>query len=196
MNNNNRVMRKLRLQVQMSIDGCIAGPNNEMDWLVWDDNDIKYLNEITESVDTIIMGRKMVDEFIPYWTEVMNKTDDPWYAFAKKMIETPKVVFTKTLDKSDWPNTDIATGDFRDEITKLKNLDGGDIIVYGGASFDSSLIREKKLIDEFYLFVNPIVMGSGKTIFRDLKEIQKLTLIDSKVFDCGLVLLHYEVKKN
>ena len=196
MNNNNRVMRKLRLQVQMSIDGCIAGPNNEMDWLVWDDNDIKYLNEITESVDTIIMGRKMVDEFIPYWTEVMNKPDDPWYAFAKKMIETPKVVFTKTLDKSDWPNTDIATGDFRDEITKLKNLDGGDIIVYGGASFDSSLIREKKLVDEFYLFVNPIVMGSGKTIFRDLKEIQKLTLIDSKVFDCGLVLLHYEVKKN
>ena len=63
MNNNNRVMRKLRLQVQMSIDGCIAGPNNEMDWLVWDDNFIKYLNEITESVDTIIMGRKMVDEF-------------------------------------------------------------------------------------------------------------------------------------
>ena len=52
-----------------------------MDWLVWDDNDIKYLNEITESVDTIIMGRKMVDEFIPYWTEVMNKPDDPWYAF-------------------------------------------------------------------------------------------------------------------
>jgi dihydrofolate reductase len=142
MNNNNRVMRKLRLQVQMSIDGCIAGPNNEMDWLVWDDNDIKYLNEITESVDTIIMGRKIVDEFIPYWTEVMNKPDDPWYAFAKKMIETPKVVFTKTLDKSDWPNTDIATGDFRDEITKLKNLDGGDDIVYGGASFDS-LIRKK-----------------------------------------------------
>ena len=196
MNNNNRVMRKLRLQVQMSIDGCIAGPNNEMDWLVWDDNYIKYLKEITESVDTIIMGRKMVDEFIPYWTEVMNKPDDSWNDFAKKMVETPKVIFTKTLDKSDWPNTDIATGDFRAEITKLKNLDGGDIIVYGGASFDSALIREKKLIDEFYLFVNPIVMGSGKTIFRDLKEIQKLTLIDSKVFDCGLVLLHYEVKKN
>ena len=187
-------MRKLRLQVQMSIDGCIAGPNNEMDWLVWDDNYIKYLNEITESVDTIIMGRKMVDEFIPYWTEVMNKPNGPWNDFAKKMVEIPKVIFTKTLDKSNWPNTEIATGDFRDEITKLKSLDGGDIIVYGGASFDSSLIREKKLIDEFNLFVNPIVMRGGKTIFRDLKEIQKLTLIDSKVFDCGLVLLHYEVK--
>ena len=194
MNNNNKVMRKLRLQVQMSIDGCIAGPNNEMDWLVWDDNYIKYLNEITESVDTIIMGRKMVDEIIPAWTEVMNKPNDPWNAFAKKMVETPKVVFTKTLYKSEWANTDIATGDLKDEITKLKNLDGGDIIVYGGASFDSSLIKEK-LIDEFYLFVNPIVIGNGKTIFKNL-EIQKLTLIESKVFDCGLVLLHYEVNKN
>jgi dihydrofolate reductase len=93
------------------------------------------------------MGRKMVDEFIPYWTEVINKPDDPWNDFAKKMVEIPKVIFTKTLDKSDWPNIDIATGDFRDEITKLKNLDGGDIIVYGGASFDSSLIREKKFVN-------------------------------------------------
>jgi dihydrofolate reductase len=102
--NNNKVIRKLRLQVQMSIDGCIAGPNNEMDWLVWDNNYIKYINEITESVDTIIMGRKMVDGFIPYWTEVMNKPndqDDPWNAIAKKMVEIPKVVFTKTLHKSE-----------------------------------------------------------------------------------------------
>jgi dihydrofolate reductase len=174
--NNNRVMRKLRLQVQMSVDGCIAGPNNEMDWLVWDDNYIKYINEITESVDTIIMGRKMVDGFIPYWTEVMNKPDGPWTDLAKKMVEIPKVVFTKTLHKSEWANTDIATGDLKDEITKLKNLDGRDIIVYGGASFDSSLIKEK-LIDEFYLFVNPVVMGNGKTIFGDLKRDAK-TYID------------------
>ena len=99
-NNNKKVMRKLRLQVQISVDGCIAGPNNEMDWLVWDDKYIKYVNDITESVDTIIMGRKMVDGFIPYWTEVMNKPDDPMNAIAKKMIEIPKVVFTKTINKS------------------------------------------------------------------------------------------------
>ncbi len=196
MSDNKKAMRKLRLQVHMSIDGCIAGPNNEMDWLVWDDDYIKYLNDITESVDTIIMGRKMVDGFIPFWTDVMNKPDDPMNAIAKKMVEIPKVVFTKTLNKSEWPNTELATGDLNDEITKLKSQDGGgDIIVYGGISFDSSLIKEK-LIDEFYLFVNPIVLGSGKNIFKELKEIQKLTLIESKVFDCGLVLLHYEVKKN
>jgi dihydrofolate reductase len=197
MNNNNRVIRKLRLHVQMSIDGCIAGPNNEMDWMggLLDDELIKYEYKLHEPVDTILLGRKMTDVFISYWSNVMNKPDDPWYAVAKKMIETPKVVFTKTLNKSKWINTDIATGDLIEEVSKIKSQNGRDIIVYGGASFDSSLIKEK-LIDEFYLFVNPIVMGSGKTIFRDLKEIQKLKLIDSKVFDCGLVLLHYEVKKN
>ena len=111
------------------------------------------------------------------------------------MIEIPKVVFTKTINKSRWVNTDITTGDLKDEITKLKSQDGGDIIVYGGVSLDASLIKEN-LIDEFYLFVNPVAIGNGKAIFKDLDEIQKLTLIESKVFDCGLVLLHYEVKRN
>jgi dihydrofolate reductase len=196
MSDNNKTLRKLRLQVQISVDGCIAGPNNEMNWLVWDDGYLKYINEITKSVDTIIMGRKMVDGFIPYWTEVANKPDDPMNAIARKMVNIPKVVFTKTLDKSEWTNTVVATGDLDDEIFELKSQEGGgDIIVYGGVSFDSSLIKAN-LIDEFYLFVNPLIMGNGKTIFKDLKEIQKFTLIESKTFDCGLVLLHYEVKKN
>jgi dihydrofolate reductase len=197
MDNDKKVMRKLRLQVQISVDGCIAGPNYEMDWLVWDDKYIKYVNDITETVDTILLGRKMVDGFISYWTEVANKPDDPMNALAKKMIEIPKVVFTKTINKSRWINTDIAKGDLKDEITKLKSQEGGggDIIVYGGVSFDSSLIKEK-LIDEFYLFVNPVAIGNGKTIFKDQKEIQPFTLIESIGFDSGIVLLHYEVKKN
>ena len=197
MNNNNRVMRKLRLQVQMSVDGCIAGPNGEMDWMfgLLDDELIKYAYKITESVDTILMGRKMTDVFISSWLDVMNKPDDPWYAFSKKMIETPKVVFTKTLNKSKWINTDIATGNLIEEVSKIKSQNGRDIIVYGGASFDSSLIKEK-LIDEFYLFINPVAIGNGMTIFKDLNEIQKYTLIESKAFECGKVLLRYEVKKN
>ena len=197
MNNNNRVMRKLRLQVQMSVDGCIAGPNGEMDWMfgLLDDELIKYAYKITESVDTILMGRKMTDVFISSWLDVMNKPDDPWYAFSKKMIETPKVVFTKTLNKSRWINTDIATGDLVEEVSKIKSQNGRDIIVYGGASFDSSLIKEK-LIDELYLFINPVAIGNGMTIFKDLNEIQKYTLIESKAFESGKILLRYEVKKN
>jgi dihydrofolate reductase len=137
----------------------------------------------------------MTNYFVSYWSDVMSKPDDPDYSFAKKMIETPKVVFTKTLNKSEWVNTDIATGNMKDEVNRLKNRDGGDIIVYGGASFDSSLIKEK-LIDEFYLFVNPVAIGKGKTIFKDLSEIQKLSLIESISFDSGIVLLHYEAKGN
>jgi dihydrofolate reductase len=193
MNNNNRVLRKLRLQVQMSVDGCIAGPNGEMDWMVGlsDDESIKYAYKITEPVDTILLGRKMTDVFISFWLDVMNKPDDPWYAFAKKMIETPKVVFTKTLNKSKWINTDIATGNLIEEVNKIKNQNGRDIVVYGGASFDSSLIKEK-LIDEFYLFINPVAIGNGMTIFKDLNEIQKYTLIESKAFESGIVLLRYQ----
>ncbi len=198
MNDNKKAMRKLKLHVDISVDGCIAGPNNEMDWIdfTWNEKLRKYEGRLHESVDTILLGRKMTNEFISYWSNVMNKPDDPWNAFAKKMIETPKIVFTKTLDKSEWPNTEIATGDLKDEITKLKSQEGGgDIIVYGGASFDSSLIKEN-LIDEFYLFINPVAIGNGKTIFKDLKEIRKFTLIESIAFDSGIVLLHYEVKKN
>jgi dihydrofolate reductase len=197
MANNNKALRKLRLQVQMSVDGCIAGPNGEMDWMVGlsDDEIIKYAYKLHEPVDTILLGRKMTDVFISTWLDVMNKPDDPWYAFSKKMIDTPKVVFTKTLNKSKWINTDIATGNLIEEVSKIKSQNGGDIIVYGGASFDSSLIKEK-LIDEFYLFINPVAIGNGMTIFKDLNEIQKYTLIESKAFACGIVLLRYEAKRS
>ncbi|WP_458719657.1 dihydrofolate reductase family protein [Candidatus Nitrosocosmicus sp. R] len=198
MSDNKKAIRKLKLHVGMSIDGCIAGPNNEMDWIdfTWNEKLREYEDKLHEPVDTILLGRKMTNEFISYWSNVMNKPEDLEYTFAKKMMETPKIVFTKTLNKSEWPNTEIATGDLKDEITKLKNQEGGgDIIVYGGASFDSSLIKEN-LIDEYYLFVNPVAIGNGKTIFKDLKEIRKLNLIESITFDSGTVLLHYEVKKN
>jgi dihydrofolate reductase len=113
------------------------------------------------------------------------------------MIETPKVVFTKTLNKSKWINTDIATGDLTVEVNKLKRKEGKeDIIVYGGALFDSSLIKEG-LIDEFHLFVNPAAIGNGMTIFKELNGMQKkFTLIKSITFDCGIVLLHYEEKRS
>jgi dihydrofolate reductase len=188
-------VRKLKLQVQMSVDGFIAGLNGEMDWMVWDwDNELEtYVNELTEPVDTILLGRKMADGFISHWTDIMTKPDDPKYASAKKMIDTPKVVFTKTLNKSKWANTTVA-GDLADEVNQLKNKKGKDIIVYGGASLDSSLIKAG-LIDEYHLSVNPTALGNGLTIFRDLNERRNLSLVKSTGFGCGIVLLHYEPKK-
>lgn len=180
----------------MTIDGFIAGPNSEMDWMVWnwDDKLKEYIKEITEPVDCIVLGRKLAQGFIPHWTAAFNNPDGAEEG-SKKMVETPKIVFTKTLKKSEWNNTIIANGDLDDEITKLKNQYGGDIIVYGGASFVSSLIKHG-LIDELHLLINPTAIGKGMTIFKELNSTQNFNLIKAIPFECGIVVLNYEPKHN
>jgi dihydrofolate reductase len=186
-------MRKLKLQVQMSVDGYVAGPNGELDWMTWnwDDKLKDFTSKLHEPVDTILLGRKMTDGFINYWSSVVENPDSPEYPFGKKMIDTPKVVFTKTLEKSEWPNTELAKGDLSNEVNRLKKKEGGDIIVYGGAGFVTSLIKAG-LIDEYYLFINPTALGSGLTIFDGLEKKQDLTLEDSIRFDCGIVVQVYK----
>ena len=185
-------MRKLNLQVQITVDGYIAGLNGEMDWLIFDwDNELKhYVREITEQVDCIVLGRKLAQGFIPHWAAI-PKGEDAWS--IDKMKNTKKVVFTKTLEKSEWENTVLAKGELVDEITKLKKQEGKDIIAYGGASFVSALIKEG-LIDEFHLFINPTAIGKGLSIFNKLEVNQNLILIKSTSFDCGIVVLRYEPK--
>jgi dihydrofolate reductase len=179
-------MRTLKLQVQITLDGFIAGPNGEMDWLTfdWDDELKQYVSTLTNPVDTIILGRKLAQEFIPHWAA------NPEPEGADKINATPKVVFTKTLTESDWVNTVLATNDLVAEITALKEQDGQDVIVYGGASFVSSLIKHN-LIDEYHLFVNPAAIGNGLPIFRDLDQKLRLNLVAAKAFSCGIVVLHY-----
>jgi dihydrofolate reductase len=188
-------MRKLKLQMQVSVDGFVAGANGEMDWMVfdWDDELKNYINEITEPVDCIILGRKLAQGFIPSWTD---RTSNPETAdaFARKMVDTPKIVFSKTLENTEWENTKLAKGDVVQEITQLKKQLDKDIIVYGGGSFVSFLIMER-LIDEYNLLVNPVALGKGMTIFNNLEDKLNLTLVKSKAFDCGIVLLCYEPKR-
>jgi dihydrofolate reductase len=186
-------MRKLKLQVQMTVDGYIAGLNGEMDWmeLNWDDAIKQYVKDITEPVDCIILGRKLAEGFIPHWASVAANPDNPEFTAGKKFAGTHKVVFTKTLDKSEWDHTVLAKGDLVDEITKLKKQDGEDIIAYGGATFVAALIKQG-LIDEFHFFINPTAIGNGMTIFKELDSKQNLTLKKSLAFPCGIVLLCYE----
>ena len=188
-------MRKLKLQVQMTVDGYIAGPNGEMDWLVWNwDDELKhYVTELTEPVDCIVLGRKLAQGFIPHWAAVAANPDHPEFTAGRKFSDTHKVVFSKTLGKSEWGNTVLAKGDLVDEITKLKINDGKDIIAYGGATFVSALIKQG-LIDEFHLFINPTAIGNGMTIFNELDRKQDLSLVKSISFDCGIVVLNYKLK--
>ena len=183
-------MRKLKLQMQISVDGYVAGPNKEMDWMTWnwDEEALNYVSRLTEPVDTILLGRNLAEGFIPYWANEASKPEPQDASFARKMHDTPKIVFTRTLEKSDWPNTKLAKGNLADEITKLKNEPGHDIIVYGGANFVTNLIKEN-LIDELYLFVNPVAIGKGLTI---LDARTNLKLMEIQAFGCGIVAMKYQ----
>src|SRR5690348_5799 len=123
-------MRKLKLQTQVSVDGFIAGPNGEMDWMVWDwDDELKdYVWNINEPVGLILLGRKIAEGFIDAWGA---RVDEPESAkFAHKMLDTPKIVFSNSFEKIERENTEMRNGNLVEEVTKLKNEDGGDIIAY------------------------------------------------------------------
>jgi dihydrofolate reductase len=186
-------MRKLKLQVQMTLDGFISGTNGEMDWLVLDwSADLKeFVTKITDPVDTILLGKNLAQGFIPYWTETYNSAE-PMEGCAK-FVETPKVVFSRTMTDSIWERTTMANGHLQDEVHVLKNEVGGDMIVYGGGKFVSSLIKEK-LIDELHFFVNPAILGDGMTIFKEITEKQHYTLISAIPYECGIVVLSYQPK--
>jgi dihydrofolate reductase len=187
-------MRKLKLQVQLTLDGFHSSPSGELDWMTWNwDSKIKnYVNDLHDPVDTILLGRKMTDGFAGHWENIVNNLpNDESYGFAMKMVETPKVVFTKTLTSLPWKNMTLATGDLVKEVNALKNEDGGDIIVYGGTEFVSSLVKAD-LVDEYNLFINPTAIGKGNSIFAQLDSKQSLSLKRSIGFDCGIVGLQYE----
>lgn len=185
-------MKKLKLQMSMTVDGFVARTNGEQDWMEWNqDDEFKklYQEEIIDSVDTLLMGRKMTAEFNSFWENVVNnQPDSHWFPFAQKMVNIPKIVFSKTITIIAGKNTRVENGDLVTVVNNLKNKSGKDILVYGGANFVSSLI-ENNLIDEFNLFINHTAIGNGLKIFNDTK---KLKLINSKSYECGVVAIQYK----
>lgn len=183
-------MRKLKLQMQMSVDGFVASPTGGLDWLTWDwDPRLKErVDALTRPVDLILLGRVLAEGFIPVWAERLTKPDADW--FTRKMVETPKVVFSHTLVESPWEGTRLAKGGLAEEIGRLKSAPGGDIIVYGGATFVSDLIRHG-LIDELHFFVNPAAIGAGLSLFRDAGRKVGLKLASAAAFECGIVEMTY-----
>jgi dihydrofolate reductase len=194
-------MRKLKLEVQLSVDGFVADPKGKTNWMVWDwtqewtwDRALRaYHIRLHASSDTIVMGRKMASGFVDHWKQVSENPRDPQYAFAKPITAMKKYVFTKTLKRSRWEHTELLKGNIVTEIKKLKKQKGKDILVYGGASFVASLIKEN-LIDEYHLLINPVILGKGKTIYQKITGIQNLTPGYSKTFSCGVSLVTYKIQ--
>ena len=182
-------MRRLKLQMQVTVDGHVAGPEGQLDWMTFDMDAglLAFINHLADTSDTLLLGRKMTGGFVKYWEHAATQKDSPEYAFALKMVGLPKVVFSKTVQRVDGKNVRVENGDLVDVVKELKSRPGKDMLVYGGATFVSNLI-EHGLIDEMNLFVNPVAIGSGMRIF---KAKTRLGLAASTAYPSGIVVNRY-----
>jgi dihydrofolate reductase len=187
-------MRKLKLPMNITIDGFVSDSDGKLDWMLLevDEKQINYLRSLTSTVDTILLGRKMAGESIPHWKKIaISGRSDPETEYAKFFTATRKIVFSKTPHDFE-ENTSVENGDLEESIKELKNQSGKEIIVYGGAAFVASLIGQN-LIDELNLFVHPVSLGRGLPIFN---ENSKFKLIESQPYSNGVVLNKYQPSVN
>ena len=176
----------------MSVDGFVAGPNGELDW-IWigkpDPNILQKVVELAGTCDTILLGRKMTRGFIDHWENVVdNQPRSHEQSLAKLMVDLRKIVFSHSQSEIKGRNVEVNSGeDLAAEVQALKQQPGKDIMVYGGAEFVSSLISQN-LIDEYYIFRRPVAIGKGLTIFKD----QTVLRLESTVaYENGTMLHKY-----
>ncbi len=182
-------MRKIKLQMTISIDGFVKSKFGGPD--VWDNEVTEFCVRNLDNVDAILLGRNTAEGFVPYWKEVAANPEAEYYPLGKPLTEIPKIVFSNTVKANNLENTSIIKGDFRSAIETLKAENGGDIMVYGGVKFVSSLIQND-LIDEFALLYYPYAGGQGETIFDKLTKTLPLSLKTCRAFNCGIVLMEYQ----
>src|SRR6266566_2618557 len=134
-------------------------------------------------------GRVTYDMMASFWPTPMGKSTNP--VFAEALNNTPKIVFSKTLKRADWQNTEVVQELTKDEILKLKQLPGENMMIFGSGTLVEQLTK-LGLIDEYQLLLNPIVLGKGKPLFKDTTDRMNLTLVRAKTFKSGIVLLQYQ----
>lgn len=190
-------MRKLVLQMQISVDGFVSA-EDFFDWQIWNfgeewpwDAELKaYFNSVLDDVDCILLSRKMAEEgYLSHWASMAAAHwHDAEFRFARRIGEVEKVVVTKKPVASIWSNTRVAADGISEVVRELKDKPGADIICFGGARFASALLANG-VVDELQLFVNPSYVGSGQSIFGESGA--KLQLTHSKPYACGIVVSRY-----
>jgi len=193
-------MRKLILQIQTSLDMYVCDQigstegfiwNWEPEW-TWDDNLQREFIELKKSIDCILLSRKMATQgFIDHWHSIANQESNSESRFARLIDSAKKVIFSRNEGKSEWPNSDYVKGNLASTINQLKNQDGKNIIVYGGAEFANEVVKTG-LLDELHLYVNPIVFGGGNNIFTGIPERTNLRLVDVTGYKCGVAVMKYK----
>jgi dihydrofolate reductase len=187
--------------MQVSVDGFVARPGGSLDWLVWNFSDNwtwdaglqNEFNNIFTAIDGIVLSGNMGAEgYIEHWTHMADEHhNEPQFAFAQKIADAPKYIFSNTLKMTRRDRVSIVSGDLAEQLDSLKTKEGKDLITFGGASFATSLLHSG-LVDQLQLFVNPVVLGSGISIFQGIPNL-KPELLSSQGYDCGISVLKYRL---
>ncbi|MFT3752085.1 MAG: dihydrofolate reductase family protein [Paludibacter sp.] len=190
-------MRNLIFFMHTSLDGFVAGLKGEMGWINVDDEIFDFVATMTDKADAALYGRVTYDMMQSYWPTAgeqpnaskHEKEHSAWYN------KVAKIVLSKTISDKGLDNTTVISDQLADNINKIKKQDGKNILIFGSPTASLSLLNHG-LIDEFWLFVNPIILGHGIPLFKDVIETTKLKLKETKTFSCGVIALHYETKRN
>jgi dihydrofolate reductase len=174
-------VRKLILQMQLTLDGFVGGPKGELDW-AFPGFDAQFAEWCVEKLwqgGAHLMGSVTYGDMAAHWPS----STEP---YAPPMNRIPKVVFSRSLKKADWGETRIVSGDLAKEVARLKQESGRDLLAHGGARFAQSLVRSG-LINEYRLLVHPVALGNGLSLFTDLASPMRLKLADATIFRTGTV---------
>ncbi|MEO6539574.1 MAG: dihydrofolate reductase family protein [Ferruginibacter sp.] len=186
-------MRNLIFFMHTSLDGFVAGLNGELDWIKFDDDLFDFVGTMTAQADTALYGRVTYEMMQSYWPKAGEQPNATKHAIEHSgwYNKVSKVVLSKTIKETGLINTKVISDQLSDNINTLKQQGGKNILIFGSPGATQSLLKQG-LIDAFWLFVNPIILGQGMPLFKDITGMTKLKLVESKTFACGVIALHYE----
>lgn len=168
-----------------SLDGFFEGPDKGLDWFVVDAEFLESAKDMLRSVDTLLFGSATYKHMASYWPSA------PKDEIADKMNNLPKIVFSKSLDKAEWNNSLLVKNNAAEEISKLKQQPGKDMVILGSAALASFLLQQG-LIDEYRVILTPILIGAGNPLFPGIQHRIKLRLQQTKLFKSGVIVLYYQ----
>ena len=181
-------MRRVLFFMMTSLDGYFEGPGQSIDWHTADEEFNQFAIDQIGEVDTLLFGRVTYEGMASYWPTPDAVANDP--EVAGLMNSLPKVVFSNTLPGADWSNTTLVAGDAAEELARLKQQPGKDMIVLGSSNLAASL-AERGLIDEFRIMINPVLLGGGTPLLHGIYQRLNLRLLSARPFASGNVLLSY-----
>ncbi len=178
--------------MHMSLDGFAADPNHGLDFLSYDKELEQYADELVKTVGSPVYGRTTYQLMESYWPTVLKNPNAGKHALehAQWVENVPKIVFSKTLTEVTWNNTLLIKDNIAEEVKKLKQQPGKDLVIFGSPGLAATLMS-LGLIDEYKLTVHPVILGSGISVFTSNTTKSTLKLLDSKTLKSGVVTLHY-----